>query len=290
MNSGKVINTQYPGIPLEGDDRFKKLYHFTSFDTFVRIWLSQKLKFGSMLSVNDIQESMKGISISNPSHLPVMFAFQDLVTQYKQISFSLDQDSSIKGYMNTMMWGYYADKSRGVCIEFDYDKLKIPDEVLKGVVNYCDIPPQRTDIPDTITTINELKDYIATEQNNLFFTKQTGWLGENEYRLVCNALDYLDVDGAIDCVYLTSYESDECRLVEQLVHDEIEVKYIHYLNGMLTASETKKTRLQIEKIQKKTGVLKQMSDQAKKYYQEHRENENSPLVLDKYIFSHPDTP
>ena len=181
-----MISTFYGEQPLE-DDRLNKLYHFTSFDTFVRIWLSKKMKFSSMLNVNDIQESMKGISISNPSHLPVMFAFQDLVTQYKQISFSLDQDSSIKGYMNTMMWGYYADKSRGVCIEFDYDKLTIPDNVLRGVVSYRDFHPQRTDIPDTITTIKELKDYIATEQNNLFFTKQTGWSGENEYRLVCNA-------------------------------------------------------------------------------------------------------
>lgn len=283
MNSGKVINTQYPGIPLEGDDRFKKLYHFTSFDTFVRIWLSQKLKFGSMLSVNDIQESMKGISISNPSHLPVMFAFQDLVTQYKQISFSLDQDSSIKGYMNTMMWGYYADKSRGVCIEFDCDKLSIPDNVLRGIVNYKDVPPQRTDIPESITTIKSLKAYIDAEQTNLFFIKQTGWSGENEYRLVCNTLDFLDIEGAIDCVYLTSYDSDECKMVEQLVHDEVEVKYIHYLNGMLAVSETKKAREQIEKVQKAPGVLKQLSDQAKEYYEEHKDEEDFPLVLDKYI-------
>lgn len=157
-------------------------------------------------------------------------------------------------------------------------------------MSYRDFHPQRTDIPDTITTIKELKDYIATEQNNLFFTKQTGWSGENEYRLVCNALDYLDIDGAIECVYLTSYESDECKLVEQLVHNEIEVKYIHFFNGMLTASETNKTRLQIEKVQKSPGVLKQISDQAKKYYQEHKENEDFPLVLDKYILSHTDKP
>lgn len=283
MNSGKVINTQYPGIPLEGDDRFKKLYHFTSFDTFVRIWLSQKLKFGSMLSVNDIQESMKGISISNPSHLPVMFAFQDLITQYKQISFSMDQSTSIKGYMNTMMWGYYADKSRGVCIEFDCDKLSIPDNVLRGIVNYKDVPPQRTDIPESITTIKSLKAYIDAEQTNLFFIKQTGWSGENEYRLVCNTLDFLDIEGAIDCVYLTSYDSDECKMVEQLVHDEVEVKYIHYLNGMLAVSETKKAREQIEKVQKAPGVLKQLSDQAKEYYEEHKDEEDFPLVLDKYI-------
>ena len=284
------MELEHSGMPLVGDGQFKKLYHFTSFDTFVRIWLSKKLKFSSILNVNDIQESMKGISISNPSHLPVMFAFQDLITQYKQISFSLDQDSSIKGYMNTMMWGYYADKARGVCVEFDYNKLTIPENVLRGLVNYQDIPQQRTDIPDSITTIKELKVYIASEQNNLFFIKQTGWSGENEYRLVCNTLDFLDIDGAIDCVYLTSYDSDECKMVEQLVQDKVAVKYIHYHNGLLIASETKKTRKQIEKVQKDPGVLKQMSDQAKKHYEIHREDEDYPLVLNKYILSHTDTP
>lgn len=49
-----MIVSTYPGKPLAGMEKYKKLYHFTSFDTFVRIWLSKKLKFGSMLEVNDI--------------------------------------------------------------------------------------------------------------------------------------------------------------------------------------------------------------------------------------------
>lgn len=272
----------YPGVELSGDERFKKLYHFTSFDTFVRIWLSKKLKFASFLNVNDIQESMRGVSVSNPSRLPVMFAFQDLITKYKQLSFSMDQDSFIKGYMNTMMWGYYADKTRGVCIEFDYDKLKIPNDVLKSIVTYCDIQPQQTDIPDSVTTIRGLKEHIIEEQNKLFFTKQKGWAGENEYRLVCNTQDYLEIGGAISCIYLTSYESDETIWVEQLVQDEVSVMYLHYFNDLPIASDTKKTRVQVEKTQNSPGVLRQMSEQARRYYEDNKCDENTPLILNKY--------
>lgn len=47
----------YPGTKLIGKDRYKRLYHFTSFDTFVRIWLSGELLFGDVQKVNDLQES-----------------------------------------------------------------------------------------------------------------------------------------------------------------------------------------------------------------------------------------
>ncbi len=281
-NNNLGIIIQYPGIPLEGDDRFKNLYHFTSFDAFVRIWLSQKLKFGSMLNVNDIQESMKGISVSNPSHLPVIFAFQDMILKYKQISFTMDADSFLKGYMNTMMWGYYADKCHGLCIEFDYEKLKIPHHAFMGIVKYTELPPQRANIPDNVITIKGLREYIENKQESLFFTKQNGWRGENEFRIVCNTLDYLDIKGAINCVYLTSYDSEECKLVEQLVDDEIEVKYLHYFNGLPVASEAKNTKEKLEKIKKGPNVMKQLSDQAKRFYEENKNDENFPLVLNSY--------
>lgn len=37
---------QYPGRELTLDERKQRLYHYTSFNSFVRIWLTQTLKFG----------------------------------------------------------------------------------------------------------------------------------------------------------------------------------------------------------------------------------------------------
>ena len=32
----------YPGLPLSEEEKKEKLYHYTSFDTFVKIWLSKR--------------------------------------------------------------------------------------------------------------------------------------------------------------------------------------------------------------------------------------------------------
>lgn len=46
----------FPGKKLKGKEKYQHLYHYTSFDTFVRIWCTQQLKLGSISGVNDIQE------------------------------------------------------------------------------------------------------------------------------------------------------------------------------------------------------------------------------------------
>ena len=38
----------FPGKKLKGKEKYQHLYHYTSFDTFVRIWCTQQLKLGSI--------------------------------------------------------------------------------------------------------------------------------------------------------------------------------------------------------------------------------------------------
>lgn len=59
-------------------------------------------------------------------HWAVMQKFRELRLKYKQISLTMDYDSYLWGCMSTQMWAYYADKSQGVCIGLDYDKLVFP--------------------------------------------------------------------------------------------------------------------------------------------------------------------
>lgn len=40
-----TIQGTYPGEKLKGSDRYKKLYHYISFDSFVKIWLNKNLRF-----------------------------------------------------------------------------------------------------------------------------------------------------------------------------------------------------------------------------------------------------
>ena len=284
-----INNTSYPGHKLKGKEKYLKLYHFTSFDVFTRIWISQELKYGSITNVNDIQESSKYFSIQNLNQLPVMCAFKDILSSYKQISFTMDIDSFIKGYMNTLMWGHYGEKSKGVCIEFDYDKIRFPIDAVIGVVKYTDFPPQYTKLPD-METIKQVKHFVSKNLKKLFFYKQTEWKGENEFRVISSGDDYLSIKEAITSVYLTSCMSKECQLIEKLVNGSVPVKYLDYhkVNNVYlpTTYDTKSSREELLEAQEDSNnALELFYKQAWKHYEKHKYEENKSLLLDRYEIS-----
>jgi hypothetical protein len=280
LNNG-VMNS-YPGHKLTGKQRYKKLYHFTSFETFVRIWSLKELKFGKVSNVNDIQESLKEVRVSF-NQLSLMCAYQDILSSYKQISFTMDNDSYLQGYMNTMMWGYYGDKSHGVCLEFDFDKLTFPNGTFKGIVRYTKFPNRITEFPADIKTIRDVKCFISKNAKKLFFSKQIGWKEENEFRVLNNSLDYLNIGDAITCVYLTSCESKECQMVEQLVNNVIAVKFLSYYGDLPIASNTKRERDKLVKAKMdKNNVLNSFYQQARRHYEKHKYDDNISLLLDRY--------
>lgn len=49
-----TCNGKFPGSPLTDIEKRKNLYHFTSFETFVKLWLSKELLFADVRNVNDI--------------------------------------------------------------------------------------------------------------------------------------------------------------------------------------------------------------------------------------------
>jgi len=297
MNKGLIDffnnpdNIVYPGHKLKGKERYRKLYHFTSFESFVKIWLSKELKFGSTINVNDIQESGKFFSVKHIEQLPIMCAFIDKLSLFRQISFTMDTDSYLKGFMNTMMWGYYGDKSRGVCIEFDYDKIIFPKGIIKGVVKYTDFPQQFTEIPSNITTLKQVNNYISKNIHKLFFCKQTGWKGENEYRVISSKEESLNIENSISCVYLTSCTSKECLWVEKLVKDPLLVKYLDFNNTSSICLPidhyTKTSREEIIGAQNDpNNTLEHFKKQAWDYYEKHKNDENFSLILKTFSLCH----
>lgn len=211
----KIPHRSFPGVKLEGEDCYKKLYHFTSFETFVLIWLKKRLKFSPRIGANDIKEI--NTSIDFGFHQPVLaLAYEDVRAAYKQICFSMDYTTSIKGFMNPLLWGVYANKNKGVCIEIDFDKLNTTD-TLHNPINYCACAPSNFLLPKTAKSINDIKNYFIENQEELLFTKEACWEHENEFRIVSDKLSYLDVTNAISAVYLTSFESLEFEMVKELL-------------------------------------------------------------------------
>ena len=202
----------FPGKKLKGVERYKKLYHYTSFDSFVKIWLSKSLKFSPVSNVNDIQEKVIEASIINPEQFALAKNYIAIRKSFKQVSFTMDYDSYLKGCMSPMMWGLYADKTKGVCIELDYDKIHFSANTLKDIVLYKPILKRYHGLDPQIKTEKDLRKFVLKQKKELFFTKHKCWAGENEFRVLNNKEEYLSIEGAINSIYIASYENRDLIL------------------------------------------------------------------------------
>ena len=190
--------------PLYGNEKYSKLYHTTSLNSFMLIWAKKRLKFAQLTGVNDMKEKISLINHQSPQLLPMLYAFQDVRKAYKQISFTMDFNSLIKGYASPLIWGVYGDRSNGVCIELDYEKLLLSANCFSGIVEYKDRLINRIEIPKDVVTINGLKAFIREHQKELFFVKEKCWEYENEYRIISDTDEYLDISNAITAVYVAN--------------------------------------------------------------------------------------
>ena len=280
----------FPGEKLKGAERYKRLYHFTSFETFVKIWLTKKLRFSPTKNVNDILEARTSVALHNPQQQPLMYAFFDCKAKFKQISLTMDYDSYMYGCMAPMMWGYYADKRKGVCIQLDFEKLNLSAPLLYGPVKYVNYLKIIVYLDPIIKSIADLMKFIRKNKQTLFFTKDKSWAGENEFRILSDTADYLDIADAISCIYLTEYDSTECLLVEKLVNDVVPIKCIRYNErrgnfAIPVLVDTKKIRKQFEDAKNNPdNVLNHMSSQAKEHYLSLKNDETASLLKEFFIF------
>ena len=273
----ETINKQKP--PCEAL-RGRKLYHYTSFESFVKIWLSQKILLGSIENVNDFMEYKHTVEVNNPCCLPLTEAFNDVRMSFRQLSFTLDDDQ-MEGFKNPMMWGQYANKGRGVCMEFDFNKLylnyKDKSEVFDGFVCYKDKLPKLPPINGIITR-NDIRRYILRNKEPIMFTKFAVWDVENEYRIVSDNISEIEIDNTISAVYLTSCLSDECVFVEKLLENtNVPVWTLCVTTDMFFS------QIQIVDPQKRRNIIKESCDinsQAKDYYQRHKNDCNASLIMD----------
>lgn len=282
--SRTTIHGEFPGHKLEGAERYKRLYHFTSFDAFVKIWLSKTLRFGPVYNVNDIQEIKDSVSITDVRQMPLMYAYLDVINEYKQISLTMDYDSYLCGCMSTMMWGHYGDKGQGVCIQFDFDKLNIPDSCYFGPIDYVEFKPKGITLSSSMHTRQDLIRFIGQKKETLFFTKTKSWEKENEYRIISRDLSYLSVANAISAVYLTKYDSVECKYVEQLVNKAVPVKCIKFISSIEDDRaipilvDTEKERTQMNEFKQHPSDT--ISLKASRFYEQHKGSADFPLLMD----------
>lgn len=284
-----TCNGKYPGYELPVDEKRKHLYHFTSFDSFVKIWLTKELLFADVRKVNDLIEQTVQWNFQNPQKLPLMGAIEDGRYAYKQISLTMDYDSYLKGCMSSLMWGYYADKTNGVCIEFDFDKLPLSEDCLHAPISYIENVPISIDVPSDLSTRNDVERWIIENQSRFFFTKQSTWREENEYRIVSNSKRSLSIVDAITAVYVARYDSDTCKFVLSLVNGDVPVLSLSFKDAsgisiprITDAAENR--RLIENTLKSKSNALNPIREQALNFYNAHKDDWDFPMILKEYIF------
>lgn len=275
----------YPGKPLTLEQKCSRLFHYTKFETFSKyIWPDRRLKPGEICNVNDLFERYKAISSSSPTQVALMYAFDVLRNQYRQISFTMDYDSFKEGCMSPLMWAYYAEATNGVCIEFNPQKIHFaPDDICKPI-NYIEGPSREIVIPSTVRSLNELKSFILDNIDAIFFTKSNDWDRENEYKVLTKQ-EFVNFDeDAITCVYVTSFDSETCLKVEEIVGDKIPVKYFYLdKNSLPHVADTKNSRNQFENAQNsKTNFLNTIHRKAEETYIRLKDNADADLSIDQF--------
>jgi hypothetical protein len=220
-------NGVFPGKPLEESDKCKRLYHYTSFETFLKIWLSGYLRFASANNVNDLLERRCMWSFKNPQQYPMAGALNDQYGAYKQISLTMDFDTYIRGCMSNMMWGHYGGKCQGVCIELDFSRLNL-EGCIYGPVEYADEVEIKHEVDPMLVNQHDIARYITENKNKFFFTKTKAWKEENEFRIVSNSRKELPIRDAVVSISLTRYGLDNYDMIRQLIGDKIPIMMLDY--------------------------------------------------------------
>lgn len=219
------------------------IYHYTTFDNFVKIWLSEELLLCEYKNMNDIYEKQKfcgieirpgkGISKETINQIgdPMEFIFRQ-ISKFRQISFCKDYDDGTKGCTSSMMWGQYAKNEKGVCIEFDKEKLLLREkEYFSDIVQYNNRIPyiniESSEFTGEICEIEKnIKKVIIDNKDAVFFSKHTHWEHENEFRIVSDTKKSISIQNAITCIYVQKPDSTETRILKKLISEQIPIKYL----------------------------------------------------------------
>ena len=219
-------------------EKTEKLYHFTSFDTALKIIESNHLRYGRLNNMNDIHENDKIVFVDANNHptdkfpSDVLDELYDEIYKYRQISLTADDNEGDKdGFDLHQMWGLYADKGEGVCLIFDKKELEkgFGSATLHDRVSY-----DKT-VDSYYISLSNTADKVSVEirehANEIFFHKRREWEHEQEYRLlrrcpIATREEYLFLGHALKFVILSSrlHNLDEVLYFKKIknIKDKIE--------------------------------------------------------------------
>jgi hypothetical protein len=214
-----------------------KLYHYTSLENFWKIWVTKELLFASsrVPSNNDFFERNKSISFGEETDPIDVLSYEmkkirdyfKVLSQYKQISLTKDYSDGTLGCLSPMMWGLYANKAKGVCIELDSSILLNSDmsQVYHGDILYKNEFKSFVVTEESLQNVSDMDNFILNHKDAIFFQKHIHWLFENEYRIIskCRALV---ISEAVDHIIVPDYDGNTTQLVRKMVNDDRKLLFL----------------------------------------------------------------
>nr|WP_169727242.1 DUF2971 domain-containing protein [Aliagarivorans marinus] len=125
---------------------------------------------------------------------------------------------------NMMMWGHYADGMRGLCIEYDFEKLRSSINSINNVkVTSRTIDYSETSLP--VVRATTMLDDMAMRHHgtsrevlNAFCTKNVAWDYENEVRLISPIHEHNKfAENAIRRVFVSANNEKLVRKVKEIL-------------------------------------------------------------------------
>ena len=158
------------------------LFHYTKFESALKIIASGSLKFGDFKNMNDIAEAYREVF-----GLAEDAIINKVLEEYQSICLTQDK-SSRRGFSIDPLWGHYAQNGNGVCLVFDKKILRRQLNAQFGrkakiaKINYVSYHVG-TVFTDGKTE-DEVRQYVKDNIKAFFFTKSNDWKYENEIRIL----------------------------------------------------------------------------------------------------------
>ena len=215
----------------------KHVFHFTKFESALRIIASKSLKFGRFENMNDIAEAKRDVYGMISADI-----INAELSKYQSISLTLD-DPSHRGFKIDPLWGHYAQGGNGACLVFDKEKLSL--KVREQYGEKARIAPidYSSEFSNAIFTEGDsqeaVRQYIEDNLEDIFFTKSLDWEYEQELRILIKEDDlnekFIYWDDALIAVILClpkvyDYKgTPEFKILKSMLAD---VPILHYTTSL----------------------------------------------------------
>lgn len=215
----------------------KHVFHFTKFESALRIIASKSLKFGRFENMNDIAEAKRDVYGMISADI-----INAELSKYQSISLTLD-DPSHRGFKIDPLWGHYAQGGNGACLVFDIEKLsqKMKEQFgTNAIIAPIDYSSEFTNAIFTKGDSQEaVRQYIEDNLEDIFFTKSLDWKYEQELRILIKEDDlnekFIYWDDALIAVILClpkvyDYKgTPEFKILKSMLAD---VPILHYTTSL----------------------------------------------------------